>query len=137
MMISKNTAKFLCLLIALLPFITAFIILSAHAQSVGVAFSFSDVSLQHSDLKVYQINNGSMVYVMTINSTAGEFIYDPTSDYIVVFQPTIANTYGSSAEGVLSFVTDNPELAAIVLAVVVFFGLFCIFMFFLYATRRR
>jgi hypothetical protein len=99
---------------------------NAGAQTVGPAFSFSDVSLQKSDLMVYQLANGSMVYLYTINSTSS-FIYDPTSDYVVVFKPSLVSTYGSSPEGLLNLITDNPELAALVL--IVFFVLFIIGLF--------
>ena len=100
-------------------------IAEANGQSVGPSFGFSDVSLSHSDLKVYEENNGSMSYVSTINSTS-QFIYDPTSNYVIVFQPDIANTYGSSPEGIAAFINDNPELAALFLIIIIIVGLVCI-----------
>ncbi len=133
-MISKTLARAFCLFIALLPFITTLFILSAHAQEVGPAFSFSDLSLQKTDVKIYQLNNGSMVYVTTIN-TSSDYIYDPTSDYIMVFQPTLASTYGSSPEGLIAFIQDNPELAALVLICIVLFVLLAVAAFMI--LRRR
>jgi hypothetical protein len=87
-------------------------------QSDGPAFSFSDLSLDHADVKVYSVNNGSMMYITTIN-TSSNFIYDPTANYVFVFEPTLSNTYGSSPEGVIAYIQNNPELSAIVLVLII------------------
>lgn len=107
----------------------------AAAQSVGPAFSFSDKSLQKSDLDVFQVTNGSMVYVCTINSSSGKIIYDPTSDYVVAFHPSIMNTYGASANGIVDFLVNNPELDAIIVFIILIVVLAGIIIVLLWASR--
>jgi hypothetical protein len=96
--------------------------LVAGAQDVPLESSsvtFTDLSLQQTDILVYMVNNGSTSYMYTVNSSAS-FFYDPTSDYILVLKPTLGSTYGTSAEGLLSYAQDNPEMAALVFIVVMF-----------------
>jgi hypothetical protein len=97
----------------------AMMIVPAIGQDVGQAFTFSDTSLTPSDLDVYQITNGSMVRVPTINSSYGHIQYDPTSDYLIVFHPTLQNTVLTNPEGLIGYFINNPEIAAIILVVII------------------
>ncbi len=93
--------------------------LLTNAQTSGPAFIFSDTSIQKSDLDILQSTNESTSYIYTINSSDGRIMYDPTSDYTVAFHPTIFNTYGASAGGIIAFIANNPELAGLLLAVII------------------
>lgn len=105
-------------------------VVSAHAQQVGQSFNFKDVSLSPTDIDIFADNNGTLVYVTTVNSSGGHFIYDPTSNYKFVLAPTIANTYGASPQGVITFITDNPELSAIILVIIILVAIAAILLVF-------
>jgi hypothetical protein len=128
--------KIIILLLAALT-ILAIMPQLGQAQEVGQAFTFSDVSLSPSNLDIYQLyDNSTMVYIMTINSTGGKFVYDPTSNYVVILKPTIANTYGSSPEGIFALAMDNPELAALVIILILFVGFICLILMLIFLFRR-
>lgn len=138
-MINLETIEKIVLIWALLAsvlMVFAAAAIPSNAQQVGPAFTFSDKSLQKSDLDIFQIMNGSMVYVTTINSSSGKIIYDPTSDYVIAFHPTIMNTYGASANGIVDFLVNNPELDAIIVAAVIILVLIAIIFILIFYRRR-